>query len=93
MERAQLAPTHAQRIVGITGDGDQGLIALSACQAQRPGLERWVLAMEYLIRFEMVGLCVRVVWLMDKRFAGLSFLLTLTWACAVTLVFWIYSLD
>jgi hypothetical protein len=31
--RAQLAPAHAQRIIGITGDGDQGLIALRACQA------------------------------------------------------------
>ena len=31
--RAQLVPAHAQRIIGITGDGDQGLIALQACQA------------------------------------------------------------
>ena len=31
--RARLAPAHAQRIIGITGDGDQGLIALKACQA------------------------------------------------------------
>jgi hypothetical protein len=31
--RAQLNPAHAQRIIGITDDGDQGLIALSACQA------------------------------------------------------------
>lgn len=31
--RAQLDPAHAQRILGITGDGDQGLIALRACQA------------------------------------------------------------
>ena len=31
--RAQLAPEHAQRIIGITGDDDQGLIALQACQA------------------------------------------------------------
>ena len=31
--RARLDPAHAQRIIGITGDGDQGLIALSACQA------------------------------------------------------------
>ena len=31
--RARLAPAHAQRIIGITGDGDQGLIALQACQA------------------------------------------------------------
>ena len=31
--RAQLDPAHAQRIIRISGDGDQGLIALSACQA------------------------------------------------------------
>jgi hypothetical protein len=31
--RAQLDSAHAQRIIGITGDGDQGLIALAACQA------------------------------------------------------------
>ncbi|WP_236170457.1 lysis system i-spanin subunit Rz [Pseudomonas parakoreensis] len=31
--RAQLDPAHAQRILAITGDGDQGLIALAACQA------------------------------------------------------------
>ena len=31
--RAQLDPAHAQRIIGITGDGDQGLITLQACQA------------------------------------------------------------
>ena len=31
--RAQLDPAHAQRIIGITGDGDQGLIALAACQS------------------------------------------------------------
>ena len=31
--RARLDPAHAQRIIGITGDGDQGLIALQACQA------------------------------------------------------------
>lgn len=30
--RAKLDPAHAQRIVAITGDGDQGLIALAACQ-------------------------------------------------------------
>ena len=30
---AQLDQAHAQRIIGITGDGDQGLIALQACQA------------------------------------------------------------
>ena len=31
--RGKLDPAHAQRIIGITGDGDQGLIALQACQA------------------------------------------------------------
>ncbi|VVP01622.1 hypothetical protein PS862_02878 [Pseudomonas fluorescens] len=31
--RARLDPAHAQRIIGITSDGDQGLIALAACQA------------------------------------------------------------
>ena len=31
--RGRLDPAHAQRIIGITGDGDQGLIALAACQA------------------------------------------------------------
>ena len=31
--RAQLDSAHAQRIIGITSDGDQGLIALQACQA------------------------------------------------------------
>ena len=31
--RAQLDPADARRIIGITGDGDQGLIALQACQA------------------------------------------------------------
>ncbi|MDI3204960.1 lysis system i-spanin subunit Rz [Pseudomonas shahriarae] len=31
--RAQLDPAHAQRIIGITDAGDQGLIALLACQA------------------------------------------------------------
>jgi len=33
VRRAQLDPAHAQRIIGITDDGDQGLIALRACQA------------------------------------------------------------
>lgn len=32
-ERAQLDPAHAQRIIDITDAGDQGLIALVACQA------------------------------------------------------------
>ena len=31
--RTQLDRAYAQRIIGITGDGDQGLIALQACQA------------------------------------------------------------
>ena len=31
--RARLDPAHAQRIIGITDAGDQGLIALQACQA------------------------------------------------------------
>ena len=31
--RAELDPAHAQRIIGVTDDGDQGLIALAACQA------------------------------------------------------------
>lgn len=31
--RAQLDPAHSQRIIGITDAGDQGLIALRACQA------------------------------------------------------------
>ena len=31
--RAQLDTAHAQRVVGITSDGDQGLIALRACQS------------------------------------------------------------
>jgi hypothetical protein len=31
--RAELDPAAAQRIVGIIGDGDQGLIALAACQS------------------------------------------------------------
>ncbi|QNH77114.1 lysis protein [Pseudomonas protegens] len=31
--RAELDPAAAERIVAITGDGDQGLIALAACQS------------------------------------------------------------
>ena len=31
--RAELDPAHAQRIVGITDEGDRGLIVLRACQA------------------------------------------------------------
>ncbi|MDX9677399.1 lysis system i-spanin subunit Rz [Pseudomonas zeae] len=30
---AELDPAHAQRIIGITDDGDRGLIALGACQS------------------------------------------------------------
>jgi hypothetical protein len=36
--RARLDPAHAQRIIGITDAGDQGLIALAACQAYVKGL-------------------------------------------------------
>lgn len=38
--RAELDPAAAQRIVAITGDGDQGLIALRACQAYVRGIVR-----------------------------------------------------
>jgi len=38
--RARLDPAHAQRIIGITGDGDQGLIALQACQAYARAVSR-----------------------------------------------------
>ena len=38
--RAQLDPAHAQRIIAITGDGDQGLIALRACQAYARAIAR-----------------------------------------------------
>lgn len=38
--RAQLDPAHAQRIVAITDAGDQGLIALAACQAYVRELNR-----------------------------------------------------
>ena len=31
--RTRLDPAHAQRIIGITDTGDQGLIALAACQS------------------------------------------------------------
>ena len=31
--RAQLDPAHAQRIIAITGDGDNAIIALRACQS------------------------------------------------------------
>ena len=30
--RSRLDPAHAQRIIAITDEGDQGLIALAACQ-------------------------------------------------------------
>ena len=38
--RARLDPAHAQRIIGITSAGDQGLIALQACQAYARAVER-----------------------------------------------------
>ncbi|MGN8346376.1 lysis protein [Pseudomonas sp. SMV71] len=38
--RAQLDSAHAQRIIGITDDGDRGLIALAACQAYVRGLNQ-----------------------------------------------------
>lgn len=38
--RAQLDPAHARRIVAITDEGDQGLIALRACQAYVRALQR-----------------------------------------------------
>ena len=31
-QRAELDPAHAQRIIGIAAEGDEGLIALAACQ-------------------------------------------------------------
>ena len=34
---AQLGLAYAQRIIGITGDGDQGLIALQAYAKEVPG--------------------------------------------------------
>jgi hypothetical protein len=37
-QRAQLDPAHAQRIIAITDAGDQGLIALAACQAYVRGI-------------------------------------------------------
>ena len=38
--RGPLDPAHAQRIIGITGDGDQGLIELAACQAYARDVSR-----------------------------------------------------
>ena len=38
--RAQLERAHAQRIIGITSYGDQGLIALQACQAYAKEVSR-----------------------------------------------------
>ncbi|MDI3274891.1 lysis system i-spanin subunit Rz [Pseudomonas sp. AL03] len=38
--RARLDPAHAQRIVAITDTGDQGLIALAACQAYARDLQK-----------------------------------------------------
>lgn len=37
-KRAQLDSAHAQRIIRITNDGDQGLIALAACQGYVRGV-------------------------------------------------------
>ena len=39
--RAELDPAHAQRIVGITGDGDDGLRALQACQDYVAGVLKY----------------------------------------------------
>lgn len=39
-QRAELDPAHARRIVSIAQDGDQGLIALRACQAYVRGMVR-----------------------------------------------------
>ncbi|MFJ4256528.1 lysis protein [Pseudomonas monteilii] len=39
--RVQLDPAHAQRILGITGDGDDGLKALQACQAYIREVTKW----------------------------------------------------
>jgi hypothetical protein len=39
--RARLDPAHAQRIVAITDAGDQGLIALTACQAYVKALSNY----------------------------------------------------
>lgn len=39
-QRAELDPAHARRIISITQDGDQGLIALRACQAYIRGIGR-----------------------------------------------------
>lgn len=38
--RGELDPAHAQRIVAITGDGDEGLKALVACQAYVNALKK-----------------------------------------------------
>lgn len=38
--RARLDPAHAQRIIGITDDGDNALIALRACQAYARAVAR-----------------------------------------------------
>ena len=38
--RAQLDPAHAQRIIAITDDGDNAVIALRACQGYARGLTR-----------------------------------------------------
>ncbi|MGY2094490.1 lysis system i-spanin subunit Rz [Pseudomonas simiae] len=38
--RAQLDPAHAQRIIAITDDGDNAIIALRACQAYARGVSQ-----------------------------------------------------
>ena len=38
--RTELDPAHAQRIVAITGDGDDGLRELAGCQAYARGLQQ-----------------------------------------------------
>ncbi|MDI2590044.1 lysis system i-spanin subunit Rz [Pseudomonas sp. 681] len=38
--RARLDPAHAQRIIAITDDGDDGMIALAACQSYAQSLSR-----------------------------------------------------
>ncbi|MGY2215736.1 lysis system i-spanin subunit Rz [Pseudomonas sp. SDO558_S425] len=39
--RAQLDPAHAQRIIAITDDGDNAVIALRACQSYVREIARW----------------------------------------------------
>ena len=39
-QRAELDPAHAQRIIGITAEGDEGLIAFAACQGYVRGIQK-----------------------------------------------------